>query len=220
MDRTPAQDSLWGFNTTLIDDASNAEALMAFLGPLQESKPNAVPVNNIIDDARDNQTGSDPGLLTLASSAGFPWDGNVSSLADSGLTDASQLWLWSDVWIISDMKSATFRWQEVGKHVEIRQYAARKSNDFCGPISNNLSIFLKYTTWNPGLETNSWIASAKHASLRNIRMKYPYVPITWNRQMKVLQFRLRQFWQKFTGSFKLCPLRLPSCHPNAKSLYP
>lgn len=32
----------------------------------------------------------------LESSAGFSWDGNISSLIDSGLADASQLWLWSD----------------------------------------------------------------------------------------------------------------------------
>lgn len=35
-------------------------------------------------------------MPALDSTAGFSWDGNISSLVESGLADASQLWLWSD----------------------------------------------------------------------------------------------------------------------------
>lgn len=39
----------------------------------------------------NHETEVDQGTMST-----FNWDGDISSLVDSGLVDASQLWLWAD----------------------------------------------------------------------------------------------------------------------------
>ncbi|KAE8361971.1 fungal-specific transcription factor domain-containing protein [Aspergillus caelatus] len=77
----------------------------ASLTPLQEVFANhtqqpsnqiGVPASEISAPTWQDAGGLDDRVSGLDSSAGFSWDGNISSLVDSGLADASQLWLWSD----------------------------------------------------------------------------------------------------------------------------
>ncbi|GAB1193885.1 hypothetical protein APSETT444_003120 [Aspergillus pseudonomiae] len=55
-----------------------------------------VPTSGTSSSTWQDAGGLGPTDSALDSSAGFSWDGNISSLVDSGLADASQLWLWSD----------------------------------------------------------------------------------------------------------------------------
>ena len=55
-----------------------------------------VPTSGTSSSTWQDAGGLGPMDSALDSSAGFSWDGNISSLVDSGLADASQLWLWSD----------------------------------------------------------------------------------------------------------------------------
>ncbi|KAF7624965.1 hypothetical protein AFLA_001841 [Aspergillus flavus NRRL3357] len=77
----------------------------ASLTPLQEvfanhtqQPPNqmAVPTSDTSASAWQDAGALDHIMPALDSTAGFSWDGNISSLVESGLADASQLWLWSD----------------------------------------------------------------------------------------------------------------------------
>ncbi|GMG33006.1 unnamed protein product [Aspergillus oryzae] len=77
----------------------------ASLTPLQEvfanhtqQPPNqmAVPTSDTSASASQDAGALDHIMPALDSTAGFSWDGNISSLVESGLADASQLWLWSD----------------------------------------------------------------------------------------------------------------------------
>ncbi|QMW42666.1 hypothetical protein G4B11_006036 [Aspergillus flavus] len=77
----------------------------ASLTPLQEVFANHTqqPPNQMAVSTSDTSASAwqDAGALdhimpALDSTAGFSWDGNISSLVESGLADASQLWLWSD----------------------------------------------------------------------------------------------------------------------------
>ncbi|KAF7592356.1 hypothetical protein BBP40_000339 [Aspergillus hancockii] len=76
----------------------------ASLNPLQEvfghhtqyqTLQRAVSAPEAIDATWPDPLELNQGLPAL-DSAGFSWDGNISTLAESGLADASQLWLWSD----------------------------------------------------------------------------------------------------------------------------
>lgn len=62
----------------------------------QPSNQIGVPASEISASTWQDAGGLDGAVSGLDSSAGFSWDGNISSLAESGLADASQLWLWSD----------------------------------------------------------------------------------------------------------------------------
>ncbi|KAE8342684.1 hypothetical protein BDV24DRAFT_173678 [Aspergillus arachidicola] len=77
----------------------------ASLTPLQEvfanhtqQPPNqmGVPTPDTSASTWQDAGGLDHSIPALDSTAGFSWDGNISSLVESGLADASQLWLWSD----------------------------------------------------------------------------------------------------------------------------
>ncbi|KAK9365084.1 fungal-specific transcription factor domain-containing protein [Lipomyces kononenkoae] len=52
--------------------------------------------NASVDDNGQVSIELNDGLLSVNSITGFIWNGNVPSLADASLTDASQLWLWSN----------------------------------------------------------------------------------------------------------------------------
>lgn len=56
----------------------------------------AVPTSDTSASAWQDAGALDHIMPALDSTAGFSWDGNISSLVESGLADASQLWLWSD----------------------------------------------------------------------------------------------------------------------------
>lgn len=71
--------------------------LAVFAHHTQYQNPSSgAPDLTTTDDMGQDLVGLERGLPDLDSSMGFTWDGNVSSLVDSGLADASQLWLWSD----------------------------------------------------------------------------------------------------------------------------
>ncbi|KAE8404828.1 fungal-specific transcription factor domain-containing protein [Aspergillus pseudonomiae] len=85
--------------------SSTAVTAQTSLTPLQEvfanhtqppSSQMEVPTSGTSSSTWQDAGGLGPMDSALDSSAGFSWDGNISSLVDSGLADASQLWLWSD----------------------------------------------------------------------------------------------------------------------------
>ncbi|KAE8378968.1 fungal-specific transcription factor domain-containing protein [Aspergillus bertholletiae] len=101
-------DEYTGFSRTkrnLDDPGSAAWATQASLTPLQEVFANhtqnplqhmGVPSSEASVSIWQDAEGLDHRAPALDSSTGFSWDGNIFSLMDSGLADASQLWLWSN----------------------------------------------------------------------------------------------------------------------------
>ncbi|OGM48681.1 hypothetical protein ABOM_001969 [Aspergillus bombycis] len=90
---------------TGVDSGTVVTTAQASLMPLQEVFANHTQQPSsqmeVSISGTSSSTWQDAGGLghrdsALDSSAGFSWDGNISSLVDSGLADASQLWLWSD----------------------------------------------------------------------------------------------------------------------------
>ncbi|KAE8323834.1 fungal-specific transcription factor domain-containing protein [Aspergillus sergii] len=87
------------------DSDGAISTIQASLTPLQEvfanhtqQPPNqtGVPTSDNFASTWQDAGGLDHSMSALDSTAGFSWDGNISSLVESGLADASQLWLWSD----------------------------------------------------------------------------------------------------------------------------
>lgn len=62
----------------------------------QNINTGAPGIATTMNETEQDLVGMEQQLPALDSSSGFSWGGNVSSLADIGLTDASQLWLWAD----------------------------------------------------------------------------------------------------------------------------